>query len=53
MLEQSKLDVQQDIADIEKKCEEHKEILSDLKVKLYAKFGSNINLEADIPAESS
>ena len=51
MLEQSKADVEAEIADIEKRCEEHEAILSDLKVKLYAKFGNNINLEAG-PAES-
>ena len=47
MLENLKADIEKEIADTEKKCEEHQSILSDLKVKLYAKFGNNINLEAD------
>ena len=47
MLDNAK-DVQHsDIADLEKTAEKHKEVLNDLKVKLYAKFGNSINLEAE------
>ena len=47
MLEKAKERLDADIATLESKCESHKETLSELKVQLYAKFGSNINLEAD------
>ena len=32
---------------MESRCVDYKQILSDLKIQLYAKFGNNINLEAD------
>ncbi len=47
LVEAAKENLQKDIEDIEKKCEAHKGVLSNLKVHLYAKFGNNINLEAD------
>ena len=47
MLEKAKTTIQQDIEDLQVKSQEHKAILSDLKVQLYAKFGNNINLEAE------
>ena len=52
MLEQAKSTVNEEIGNINKKCDEHKQVLSDLKVQLYAKFGNNINLEADDEGES-
>ena len=47
MLEKHKSELTEEIAGVESKCEQHKQVLSDLKVKLYAKFGNNINLEAE------
>ena len=47
MLEQTKDGVLKEISEIESKSSEYQKILSDLKVKLYAKFGNNINLESD------
>ncbi len=47
MLEKAKERLDNEIAELEAKSESHKEILSQLKVQLYAKFGTNINLEAD------
>jgi len=47
MLERAKEELSESITGVEAKCEQHKQVLSDLKVKLYAKFGNNINLEAD------
>jgi len=47
MLESAKETIQVDMKTIEKQSEVHKKILQDLKVELYAKFGNNINLEAD------
>lgn len=47
MLETSKVSIKTDIGNMDKKCEEFKAILQDLKVQLYAKFGNNINLEAE------
>ncbi|XP_064641042.1 prefoldin subunit 4-like [Lineus longissimus] len=45
LLEAAKERVQKEIKTLDTECGEHKGILSDLKVKLYAKFGNNINLE--------
>ncbi|XP_074645198.1 prefoldin subunit 4-like [Tubulanus polymorphus] len=45
MLENAKENVQKEIKNIEKLCDDHKHTLSDLKIKLYAKFGTSINLE--------
>ncbi|PVD20462.1 hypothetical protein C0Q70_18618 [Pomacea canaliculata] len=47
LIEASKSTVKAEIATIEAQLETHKKTLSDLKVQLYAKFGSNINLEAE------
>lgn len=46
-LEEAKEKTDKDIASLEVKCAELKSVMSDLKAQLYAKFGSNINLEAD------
>jgi len=43
----TKTSVQVEMADLERRCADHRQTLSDLKVQLYAKFGNNINLEAD------
>ena len=45
MLEQAKDQLQADIGRMDKECDAYRQILSDLKVNLYAKFGNNINLE--------
>ncbi|XP_068695796.1 prefoldin subunit 4-like [Montipora capricornis] len=46
-LENAKSKLQEEIKTLESQSGEVKTILSDLKVKLYAKFGNNINLEAE------
>jgi len=43
----AKSTVQVEMVDLEQRCADHRQTLSDLKVQLYAKFGNNINLEAD------
>ena len=47
MLEDTKNNLAVEITAMEEKSEGHKKILADLKAKLYAKFGTNINLEAE------
>uniref|UniRef100_A0A9L0SFF3 Prefoldin subunit 4 n=1 Tax=Equus caballus TaxID=9796 RepID=A0A9L0SFF3_HORSE len=47
MLEEAKKNLQEEIAALESRVESIQRVLADLKVQLYAKFGSNINLEAD------
>jgi prefoldin subunit 4 len=47
LIEKNKTSVQAEIAKLESQIEVHKGVLSELKVQLYAKFGSNINLEAE------
>ncbi|XP_056005938.1 prefoldin subunit 4-like [Ostrea edulis] len=47
MLEKAKENTQGEIKVLEQKCESIQTLLQDLKVKLYAKFGNNIKLEAD------
>nr|KAG5703449.1 hypothetical protein BaRGS_022498 [Batillaria attramentaria] len=47
LIEKAKTTVQADITNLESQAEVHKGVLSDLKVQLYAKFGTNINLEAE------
>ena len=47
MLEEAKENLKKEISDMETRADQHKKILSELKVALYAKFGNNINLEAD------
>ena len=46
-MEKAKTTVQDEIDKLQSQMEVHKNVLSDLKVQLYAKFGSNINLEAE------
>ncbi|KAF3427802.1 hypothetical protein E2986_02127 [Frieseomelitta varia] len=46
-LDQIKEKKKQDILNLESKCIDLKNIISQLKVQLYAKFGSRINLEAE------
>jgi prefoldin subunit 4 len=43
----SKSSLQTEMSELEKRCVEHRNTLTDLKVHLYAKFGNNINLEAE------
>jgi len=43
----AKISVQAEMAELEQRCADHRQTLGDLKVQLYAKFGNNINLEAD------
>ncbi|XP_062580536.1 prefoldin subunit 4-like [Saccostrea cucullata] len=47
MLEKAKENTQEEMKDLERQCEAIQTLLQDLKVKLYAKFGNNIKLEAD------
>lgn len=44
-LERRKAELESEIAQIDKSCNDCKDVLGTLKVKLYAKFGTNINLE--------
>ena len=46
-LENAKSKLQEEIKSLESQSGEVKALLGDLKVKLYAKFGNNINLEAE------
>ncbi|XP_015737589.1 prefoldin subunit 4 [Coturnix japonica] len=47
MLEEAKRSLQEEIDTLESRVESIQRVLSDLKVQLYAKFGNNINLEAE------
>ncbi|XP_078275109.1 prefoldin subunit 4 [Rhinoraja longicauda] len=47
MLEAAKQSLQEEIKALQSRVEAIQKVLSDLKVQLYAKFGNNINLEAD------
>ncbi|NWI08099.1 PFD4 protein, partial [Crypturellus soui] len=47
MLEEAKKNLQEEIEGLESRVESIQRVLSDLKVQLYAKFGNNINLEAE------
>ncbi|XP_029420402.1 prefoldin subunit 4 isoform X2 [Nannospalax galili] len=47
MLEEAKKTLQEEIDTLECRVASIQRVLADLKVQLYAKFGSNINLEAD------
>ncbi|XP_061197789.1 prefoldin subunit 4-like [Saccostrea echinata] len=47
MLEKAKENTQEEMKELERQCEAIQTLLQDLKVKLYAKFGNNIKLEAD------
>ncbi|XP_017887551.1 prefoldin subunit 4 [Ceratina calcarata] len=46
-LEEIKEEKKKEISDLESKCADMKTAISDLKIQLYAKFGSRINLEAE------
>jgi len=46
-LKQSKSSLQADMHALEDRCSDYKQTLTSLKAQLYAKFGNNINLEAD------
>jgi len=46
-LERAKESLNGEIAVLDGRCVEYKDTLSGLKAQLYAKFGNNINLEAD------
>ncbi|EHA99879.1 Prefoldin subunit 4, partial [Heterocephalus glaber] len=47
MLEEAKKNMQEETDALESRVESIQWLLGDLKFQLYAKFGSNINLEAD------
>jgi prefoldin subunit 4 len=47
MLDEGKSRVQSEIEDLGLKCAELRNLMSDMKTQLYAKFGSHINLEAE------
>jgi len=47
MLEAAKESLEQEVRQLEGRVSDIQQVLSDLKVALYAKFGNNINLEAD------
>ncbi|NP_001187701.1 prefoldin subunit 4 [Ictalurus punctatus] len=47
MLEAAKETLKEEIKSLEGRVTSIQEVLGDLKVQLYAKFGNNINLEAD------
>ncbi|XP_049922198.1 prefoldin subunit 4 [Epinephelus moara] len=47
MLEAAKETLEQEVKGLEERVSAIQQVLSDLKVQLYAKFGNNINLEAD------
>ncbi|KAI4874361.1 hypothetical protein NFI96_017451 [Prochilodus magdalenae] len=47
MLEAAKEALKEEIKALENRVKSIQEVLGDLKVQLYAKFGNNINLEAD------
>nr|CAG4650642.1 EOG090X0JBP [Sida crystallina] len=46
-LEDAKAQIKKDIENIELDCGKIKEVMTDLKTQLYAKFGNSINLEAE------
>ena len=47
MLDKAKTSLGEEMKSLESQCEEYKKILQELKVELYAKFGNEINLEAE------
>lgn len=47
MLERRKATLSSDVEKLTEKTEEYKQTLAALKVSLYGKFGTNINLDAD------
>ena len=46
-IDQSKQGIEEEIAKFDKQIANYQQQLKELKVKLYAKFGTNINLEED------
>jgi prefoldin subunit 4 len=46
-LEMAKTCMEEEVTVLRKDCDATQKVLTDLKVQLYAKFGDNINLEAD------
>ncbi|XP_061584358.1 prefoldin subunit 4-like [Cololabis saira] len=47
MLEAAKESLEQEVKGLEERVAAIQQVLGDLKIQLYAKFGNNINLEAD------
>ena len=47
MLQKARSDLNDEMKNLERHCDGHKKILQELKVELYAKFGNEINLEAE------
>uniref|UniRef100_A0A0K8TP25 Prefoldin subunit 4 n=1 Tax=Tabanus bromius TaxID=304241 RepID=A0A0K8TP25_TABBR len=47
LLKNEKRKIEHEIKDIELKCQDIQQIMSDLKAQLYQRFGSNISLEND------
>lgn len=47
LLEKTKEKLQEDLASLRSSAEKTEGVMSELKVQLYAKFGDNINLEAE------
>ncbi|XP_040186257.1 prefoldin subunit 4 [Rana temporaria] len=47
MLEAAKKAVEEEMEALQSRVESIQQVLSDLKIQLYAKFGNNINLEAE------
>ena len=47
LIESRKQNIEEDLKGLDSQTDELKSILADLKVKLYGKFGNNINLEED------
>lgn len=47
MLEAAKKAVEEEMESLQSRVESIQQVLSDLKIQLYAKFGNNINLEAE------
>lgn len=46
-IETAKEVCQSDMDELKQEVESHKQVLSDLKTSLYAKFGTNINLDQE------
>lgn len=46
-LEKAKTAAEEEVSSLREGCDEVQKVLTDLKVQLYAKFGDNINLEAE------
>ena len=46
-LEKAKELMEEEVKQLKEECEETQKILAELKIQLYAKFGDNINLEAE------